>query len=404
MRQMLQAATGTTLIRSELVSLTEILGDVAEAELALLYLVGQAEPVLHCKAVSSHHRGSLSCDGLTIEGMAAKVDLGNAIVGQVVVQNIPLIHHAALELASSSNGKPWFTPGVDAPADFPFCSLLAVPLPAWRAPPAPDGPPLGASGPSLHVSGVLLFVNKRKAGGSFSSDDAELLQQAGALVATHLEASAALAGQAAQGDRMRRLLQLAQQVALPSFQARDETFETLIRLAREVVDAKVVAIYGAAHPPEARLRMLQLAVDSSCCELREGVELQQEEALFGQGLVGLCAISQEALTATLSKGVTIEASNPDGHFDPSIDAPTGIDPKAVLCVTMTTPETQQCLGVLTVYDKQGPFGVVKGFSKEDAHLLEMVASILGSVIHRSLTATSQPKPAFLNGFSVPDIV
>jgi hypothetical protein len=93
------------------------------------------------------------------------------------------------------------------------------------------------------------------------------------------------------------------------------------------------------------------------------ITLSDRDALFGQGLVGLCAISRESVNTMLNE----QGKDAEGQFDPSIDTPTGYTPTSVLCGAVLLDPRTGCIGVMVIYDKKGPFGDVVSFSAQEPY-------------------------------------
>jgi len=254
--------------------------------------------------------------------------------------------------------------GIDAPGGFAVSSILVVPI-------------LGGDPARLTertVEGVMVFLNKREGKEkTFTEDDIQVTTSAARLVAANLISFATNSAQTQHTKRITSLLSMVEMVAQPGFTVNDEVIIEMLRFCREAMNAEVATLYAVSSV--GRLRMVELQVANT---VEGDITLQSEEALFGQGLVGLCAISCDVLSTVLSE----DGQDPEARFDPAIDAPKGFLPTTLMCSALTAQSgAQACLGVVLVCNKIGTFSTVAPFATEDQLLLCSISSVLSSVIN-----------------------
>jgi len=260
--------------------------------------------------------------------------------------------------------------GVDVPKGLNVRSILAVPLISGNAMRTTE----------QTTEGVALFINKREGSvqTSFDDDDQDVTQVAGKLVAANITASTTLAAQAHNSQRVNSLLKMVTMVADPEHSVNEVMVNGILKYAREAMNAEVATLYAVSNP--GRLQQVSLNERTNSGE----ISLLPDEALFGQGLVGLCAISKEVVRTVLND----EGKDAQAQFDMSIDSPVGYKPSSVVCCALVN-KSDECLGVIVVYDKKGAFGSFTNFSDEDVVLLEGMTPVMSAIIGsaRALTFT-----------------
>jgi len=417
LQRIMMSTVGNT-TGADLGQLVERMGDIAEAELSIIYILGP-DKVLRRKAAHHFPRNlskNLSPDGIDVEGLAPVVNQGSGLVGQAAatweIQSLNLdlqtwgynpgavgrqrrlSHAPEIESPSSRrSSRPGgdsrpptpgaaedggrkaafrrmydsgiFEIGMDVPIGFEAETILAVPL-------------IGGNAMRLSeqtVEGVALFLNKREGGGScFDQDDQDVMLVAGKLVASNITASTSLAAQQHSSQRVKSLLQMVTMVAQPEYVVDDDMITGILNFTREAMNAEVATLYAVSKPGILEMCLCSDRSNSGDISILPG------EALFGQGLVGLCAISKEIVACILDD----DGKDSEARFDISIDSPLGFHPSTVACNALLgkglAGDEGPCIGVLVCYDKKGAFGSVGTFSEEDLELLKSITPVMSSIV------------------------
>jgi GAF domain-containing protein len=228
-----------------------------------------------------------------------------------------------------------FDKAVDAPEEMHVQTLVSVPL-------------VVADGPVL---GVCQFVNKCNKT-VFSRADVLTLNAAAALVGMAI-VNADLQGQVSQVElRFSSLQDLVRKALTPPRTSHEDKIDHVLTHCRRVLCADVLLLYKS-NPRDNTFR--NVAMDASL--LATGywsrgysIDMVQGTAVFGQGIVGLCAISGEMVKTTLEcrSDDALDVMDSQGRFDKSIDAPANYPVRSLLCMPIKDPATGTLIGVIEV--------------------------------------------------------
>ena len=228
-----------------------------------------------------------------------------------------------------------FDKAVDAPDAMQVNTLVSVPLCVA------DGP----------VLGVCQFVNKCSRA-VFSRSDVLTLNAAAALVGMAI-VNADLQGQVTQVEqRFSSLQDLVRKALTPARTTSEDKIDHVLTHCRRVLCADVLMLYKANSRENT---FHNVAMDASL--LATGywsrgysINMVKGNAVFGQGIVGLCAISGEKVNSTLEcrNDDALDVMDSQGRFDKSIDAPANYPVRSLLCMPIKDPATGILIGVIEV--------------------------------------------------------